>query len=95
MNPKIFLTLFLLLLSALVYSQQKGYYRTPAINGNTVIFTAEGDLWKYDAGFGFTTPTLAACDHTLIFSLNGHSLQLCKNRNTTDKEHIPQTLAPQ
>jgi len=29
-------------------AQQKGYYRTPAIYGSTVIFTAEGDLWKCD-----------------------------------------------
>jgi len=36
------------------FSQQKGYYRTPAIHGNTVIFTAEGDLWKYDLSSGFT-----------------------------------------
>ncbi|MBN1387409.1 MAG: PDZ domain-containing protein [Bacteroidales bacterium] len=29
-------------------SQQKGYYRSPAISGNEVVFTAEGDLWKFD-----------------------------------------------
>jgi tricorn protease len=29
-------------------AQQKGYYRYPAINGNNVIFTAEGDLWKFN-----------------------------------------------
>jgi tricorn protease len=29
-------------------AQQKGYYRSPAIYKNTVVFTAEGDLWKYD-----------------------------------------------
>lgn len=33
-------------------AQQKGYYRTPAIYGNTVLFTAEGDLWKYDITSG-------------------------------------------
>ncbi|HEX2534237.1 MAG TPA: S41 family peptidase [Chitinophagaceae bacterium] len=33
-------------------AQQKGYYRTPALHGNTVVFTAEGDLWKYDLGGG-------------------------------------------
>ena len=33
-------------------AQQKGYYRTPAIHNNTVIFTAEGDLWKYNLTTG-------------------------------------------
>lgn len=23
-----------------------GYYRYPAVHGNTLVFTAEGDLWK-------------------------------------------------
>ena len=31
-----------------VTSQQKGYYRYPAIHGNDVIFTAEGDLWRFN-----------------------------------------------
>jgi tricorn protease len=29
-------------------AQQKGYYRYPAIHGNNIIFTAEGDLWRFD-----------------------------------------------
>jgi tricorn protease len=29
-------------------AQQKGYYRYPAIHGNEVVFTAEGDLWIYN-----------------------------------------------
>ncbi|MEO7445072.1 MAG: S41 family peptidase [Ferruginibacter sp.] len=33
-----------------LHAQEKGYYRTPAIYNNTVIFTAEGDLWKYEKG---------------------------------------------
>ncbi|HUB61360.1 MAG TPA: S41 family peptidase [Puia sp.] len=32
--------------------QLKGYYRTPAIWKNTIVFTAEGDLWKYDLTTG-------------------------------------------
>ena len=37
------------------HTQHKGYYRTPAIYQNIVLFTAEGDLWKYDLGNGITT----------------------------------------
>lgn len=29
-----------------------GYYRFPSIHGNTIIFTAEGDLWKVGTGAG-------------------------------------------
>jgi tricorn protease len=29
-----------------------GYYRYPAIHGDTIVFTAEGDLWKVDAKGG-------------------------------------------
>jgi tricorn protease len=31
-----------------VIAQQKGYYRTPSISKDMVIFSAEGDLWKWD-----------------------------------------------
>lgn len=30
----------------------EGWYRDPAIHGNTVVFTAEGDLWKVDVAGG-------------------------------------------
>jgi len=45
----------LLLCPAFLFAQQKGYYRTPAIYKNTVVFTAEGDLWKYDLSTGLSS----------------------------------------
>ncbi len=48
-----FLFLFIFFFS-ISYGQQKGYYRNPCVYQNTVIFTAEGDLWKYDIGTGYT-----------------------------------------
>lgn len=37
-----------------IQAQQKGYYRFPAIHNTTIVFTAEGDLWKYDLNTGNT-----------------------------------------
>jgi tricorn protease len=49
---KLFLLILIPIFSLKVSAQQKGYYRSPAIHGTTVIFTAEGDLWKYDLKTG-------------------------------------------
>lgn len=43
----------LILGSSAAFSQgRNGYYRFPAIHGNTVVFTSEGDLWSVDAKGG-------------------------------------------
>jgi tricorn protease len=42
------LNIVMMSLTIIAGAQQKGYYRSPAINGDNVVFTAEGDLWKYD-----------------------------------------------
>jgi len=55
MPAKTLAALLLVLLSMGASAQQKGYYRTPAIYKNTVVFTAEGDLWKYDLGSGLAS----------------------------------------
>ncbi len=34
------------------HAQTAGYYRQPAVHGNTIVFVAEGDLWKTDANGG-------------------------------------------
>ncbi len=37
----------LLLVSSLCLAQESpGYFRYPAVHGDTVVFTAEGDLWR-------------------------------------------------
>jgi tricorn protease len=38
--------LLLALVPALPQTSNRGYYRSPAIYGQTVVFTAEGDLWQ-------------------------------------------------
>ena len=48
MKYLISINLLLILFVNTVFAQQKGYYRTPCIYQNTIVFTAEGDLWKYD-----------------------------------------------
>jgi tricorn protease len=41
-----FIALFAIALPA--SAQTAGYYRQPSIHGNTIVFVAEGDLWKTD-----------------------------------------------
>jgi tricorn protease len=40
------------LFATTVAAAPAGYYRQPAIHGDTVIFVSEGDLWKVDVGGG-------------------------------------------
>src|SRR5438445_414290 len=54
MPYKLSLAILAFIVACTLKAQQKGYYRTPAIYKNTVVFTAEGDLWKYDISTGAT-----------------------------------------
>lgn len=54
MRVKLLLAI-LILVGGDSYAQQKGYDRTPAIYHNIVLFTAEGDPWKYDLSNGVTS----------------------------------------
>src|SRR6185295_6926165 len=47
--------LFLLLPCALRAQETLGYYRFPAIHGDTVVFAAEGDLWRVGRQGGVAT----------------------------------------
>ena len=42
----------LALIPALLAAQERGYYRSPAIHGDTIVFAAEGDLWRVAVGGG-------------------------------------------
>jgi tricorn protease len=55
MKLKFFFIVTACLLTTILFAQQKGYYRTPSIYKNIVVFTAEGDLWKYDMNSGTTS----------------------------------------
>jgi tricorn protease len=55
MKSRFSFILVFFLLAANSFAQQKGYYRTPAIFKDMVVFTAEGDLWKYEISKGTTT----------------------------------------
>lgn len=75
LNRILQLTLFIFTFS-IAYSQQKGYYRSPCIYQNTVVFTAEGDLWKYDISSGFTSrlTTNTGVEENPAFSPDGKQI---------------------
>lgn len=68
--------LLLLLISPGLNAQQKGYYRTPVMHGQWVVFTAEGDLWKYDLSTGQTSrlTTHHGMESEPVFSPDGKQI---------------------
>ena len=72
------LALLLSTASALVCSaqQNRGYYRFPAIHGDTIVFTSEGDLWEVgvDGGVARRLTTHAGEETNAAFSPDGKSI---------------------
>ena len=50
----ILLLFSLLFIQSIRAQTNEGCYRFPTLHENTLIFTAEGDLWKYDLDMQFT-----------------------------------------
>jgi tricorn protease len=54
----------------------KGYYRFPAFHGETVVFTAEGDLWRVDikGGSAQRLTSHPGTESHAVFSPDGKTL---------------------
>ena len=48
----LFALVLALTLPVAAQKSQLGYYRFPALSGDTIVFTAEGDLWRVGASGG-------------------------------------------
>jgi tricorn protease len=70
---------FLCLAGQVSAAGRNGYYRYPAIHGDTIVFTSEGDLWSVDAAGGTarrltshsgmeTNPAISPDGQTVAFS---------------------------
>ena len=70
-----FLLICTVLFSAALHGQSNvGYYRFPAVHGDTVVFTAEGDLWRVglNGGIAQRLTTHAGMEANAAISPNGH-----------------------
>ena len=77
------LGLVLLAVAALAWpqAQNRGYYRYPAIYGQTIVFTAEGDLWEVgiEGGTAHRLTTHPGEEMHAAFSPDGKTIAVSAN----------------
>ena len=68
----------------------KGYYRYPALHNDTLIFTAEGDLWKTTLGqrFAQRLTTHPAQESQALISADGKTVAFVANYNGSDEVYV-------
>ena len=73
------LLILLVLIPSAAFSAGRGYYRYPAIHGETIIFTAEGDLWKVtlSGGTARRLTTHHGMESYAAISPDGQSVAFC------------------
>ncbi len=67
---------FVALLSQAQQPNNRGWYRSPAIHGDTIAFTAEGDLWLVgiEGGLARRLTTNPGNESAAVFSPDGSSI---------------------
>lgn len=83
------IALFLSLLCGTVNATQ-GYYRFPALHNNTLVFTAEGDLWKtsLDQTYAKRLTTHVAQESQAAISRDGQFIAFVANYSGSDEVYV-------
>jgi len=73
---RLFVVLPFLALLSFAQSNNRGWYRSPALHGDTIVFTAEGDLWLVgiEGGLARRLTSNPGDESSAIFSPDGSSI---------------------
>ncbi|MDM7862108.1 S41 family peptidase [Alteromonas sp. ASW11-36] len=84
------LCVFLTFLLAGTAIAAPGYYRQPSLHGNTVIFTAEGDIWRVslDNPTAMRLTTHPAEEHSAVISPDGSMIAFAANYSGTTEVYV-------
>lgn len=89
MNKLVFCLLFSLGFSAVV-NASGGYFRHPSLYQDTLVFTAEGDIWRMQLGQSVATrlTTHPSLEHSAVFSPDGQHIAFVANYEGTSEVHV-------